>query len=63
MPVDPSARKPGEDWIAVVRKNGPKAHSRHACPNTFDGVAPTRWVREIILSIAEQLRSKEGCAR
>src|SRR5580692_3804729 len=22
MPVDPSARKPGEDWIAIVRKNG-----------------------------------------
>ena len=22
MPIDPSARKPGEDWIALVRKNG-----------------------------------------
>jgi len=22
MPVDPSARKPGEDWIALVRKSG-----------------------------------------
>src|ERR1700752_1101440 len=22
MPVDPSARKPGEDWIAIVRKSG-----------------------------------------
>ena len=22
MPMDPSARKPGEDWIAVVRKSG-----------------------------------------
>ena len=22
MPMDPSARKPGEDWIAIVRKNG-----------------------------------------
>jgi hypothetical protein len=44
-------------------KNGPKAHSRHPCPNTFDGVAPARWVREIVLSIAEQLRSEEGCER
>jgi hypothetical protein len=22
MPVDPSARKPGEDWLGIVRKNG-----------------------------------------
>ena len=22
MPVDPSARQPGEDWIAIVRKSG-----------------------------------------
>jgi hypothetical protein len=22
MPVDPSTRKPGEDWMAIVRKNG-----------------------------------------
>jgi hypothetical protein len=27
MPVDPSTRKPGEDWMAIVRKNGPPEFS------------------------------------
>ena len=33
MPMDPSTRKPGEDWIALVRKNGTPEFAAAFAPN------------------------------